>query len=87
MDRQITETPAARKRRHAERKLRDIAKLLEDPPLDDVAFRVRSRVILGRRLQADFDGRAVNDALDAAFNCPLWQPQELDRGDSHPSDH
>jgi hypothetical protein len=37
MDRQITETPAARKRRHAERKLRDIAKLLEDPALDDVA--------------------------------------------------
>jgi Plasmid pRiA4b ORF-3-like protein len=50
MDRQITETPAARKRRHAERKLRDIAKLLEDPALDDVAFRARSRVSLGRRL-------------------------------------
>jgi hypothetical protein len=48
MDRHIPETTAARKRRHAERKLRDVAKLLEDPALDDVAFRARSRAILGR---------------------------------------
>jgi hypothetical protein len=87
MDRQILETPAARKIRHAERKLRDIAKLLEDPVLDDVGFRARSRAILGRRLQPDFDRRAVNDALDATFSRPRRQPQELGHGDSHPSDH
>lgn len=86
MDRQITETPAARKRRHAERQLRDIAKLLEDPALDDVALRERSRVILGRRFKTDFDRRAVNDFLDAAFRTPRQQPQELGHGDSYPSD-
>jgi hypothetical protein len=87
MDRQITETPAARKRRHAERNLRDIAKLLEDPALDDVAFRARSRVILGRRLKPDFDRRAVNNVLDAVFRTPRRQPQEVGYGDSYPSDH
>ena len=39
-----------------------------DPALDDVAFRARSRTILGRRLQPDFDCRAANDAIDAAFS-------------------
>jgi hypothetical protein len=86
MDRQILEMPAARKTWHAERKLRDIAKLLEDPALDDVAFRARSRAILGRRLKPDFDRRAVNDALDAAFSTPRRQPEELGHGDSYPSD-
>ena len=50
MERQIPEVPGVRKARHAERQLRDIAKLLEGPALDDVAFRARSRAILGRRL-------------------------------------
>jgi hypothetical protein len=69
-----------------DRKLRDIAVLLEDPALDDVAFRARSRAILGRRLKPDFDRRAVNDALDAAFSRPRRQPQELGHGDSNSSD-
>jgi len=86
MDRQIPEMPAARKTWHAERKLRDIAKLLEDPAPDNVAFRARSRAILGRRLKPDFDRRAVNDALDAAFSRPRRQPKELSHGDSCPSD-
>jgi hypothetical protein len=87
MDRQIPEMPAARKTWHAERKLRDIAKLLEDPALDDVAFRTRSRAILGRRLKPDFDRRAVNDALDAAFSRPGRQPKELGHEDSYSIDH
>jgi Plasmid pRiA4b ORF-3-like protein len=61
MDRQVLEMPGARKARHVDRQLRDIAKLLEDPALDDVAFRTRSRAILSRRLKSDFDHRAVND--------------------------
>ena len=64
MERQIPEMPGVRKVWHAERQLRDIAKLLEDPALDDVAFRTRSRAILGRRLKPEFDRLAVNDALD-----------------------
>jgi hypothetical protein len=87
MDCQVPEVPGARKAWHVGRKLRDIAKLLEDPGLDDVAFRTRSRAILGRRLKPDFDRRAVNDALDAAFGRPRRQPQELGHGDSHPSNH
>jgi len=63
-----------------ERKLRDIAKLLEDPALDDVTFRARSLSILGRRLKRDFDRRAVNDALDDVFSRRRRQPQELRHG-------
>jgi hypothetical protein len=87
MDRHVPEMPGARKARHVERQLREIAVLLKDPVLDDVAFRARSLAILGRRLQPDFDCRAVNDALDAAFSHPRRQPKELSHGDSHPSDH
>jgi hypothetical protein len=87
MERQIPETPAGRKKRHAERKLRDMAKLLEDPTLDDVAFRARSRAILGRRLKPEFDRHAVNDAFDAAFGRRCRQPKELGHGDSYPSGH
>ena len=86
MERQIPEVPGVRKARHAERQLRDIAKLLEGPALDDVAFRARSRAILGRRLKPDFDCRAVNDALDATFSRPRRRPQEIGHGDSNSSD-
>jgi hypothetical protein len=86
MDRQIPDMPGGRKARHADRQLRDIAKLLEDPALDDVVFRARSLAILGRRPKPDFDRRAVNDALDAAFRTPRRQPQELGHGDSNSSD-
>jgi Plasmid pRiA4b ORF-3-like protein len=70
MDCHVPEMPGARKARHVDRKLRDIAVLLQDPALDDVAFRARSRTILDRRLKPDFDRRAVNDVLDAAFRTP-----------------
>jgi hypothetical protein len=80
MDRQVPGMLAARRNRHVDRKLRDIAKLLEDPALDDVAFRTRSRAILLRRLKPEFDRRAVNDALDAAFGRPRRQLQELGHG-------
>jgi hypothetical protein len=86
MDCQVPGMLGARRIWHMDRKLRDIAKLLEDPTLDDVAFRTRSRAILLRRLKPEFDRRAVNDALDAAFGRPRRQPQELSHGDSYPSD-
>jgi hypothetical protein len=86
MDRQVPGMLAARRIRHVDRKLRDIAKLLEDPVLDDVTFRTRSRAILLRRLKPEFDRRAVNDALDAVFGRRRRQPQELGHGDSYPSD-
>jgi Plasmid pRiA4b ORF-3-like protein len=86
MDRQIPDMPAARKSCHAERKLRDMAKLLEETVLDDVAFRARSRAILGRRLKPDFDRRAVNDALEAACSPRRRQPKERGHGDSNSSD-
>ncbi len=86
MDCHVAKMPGARKARHVDRKLRDIAVLLEDPAPDDVAFRARSRTILGGRLKPDFDRRAVNDALDAAFSRPRRQPQELRHGDSNSSD-
>jgi hypothetical protein len=86
MDRQVPEMLAARKAWHVDRKLQDIAKLLEDPAVDDVAFRTRSRSILSRRLKSDFDRRALNEALDAAFSSPRQQPKELGHGDSYPSD-
>jgi hypothetical protein len=85
-DRPLPESLAARMIRHAERGLRDMAKLLEEPDLDDAAFRARSRVILGRRLKSDFDLGAVNDALGTAFSHPREQPQELDHGDSNSGD-
>jgi hypothetical protein len=87
MERHIPEMPGVRKVWHAQRQLRDIAKLLGDRALDDVAFRTRSRAILGRRLKPEFDRRAVNDALDTAFGRSPRQPQELDHGDSYPTDH
>jgi Plasmid pRiA4b ORF-3-like protein len=86
MERQIPEMPGVRKVWHAKRQLRDIAKLLEGPALDDAAFRARSRAILARRLKPDFDRRVVNDALDAAFSRPWRQPQELGHGDSNSDD-
>jgi Plasmid pRiA4b ORF-3-like protein len=87
MDRHVSELTGARKAQHVEQQLRDVAKLLEDPTLDDVAFRARSRAILGRRLKSAFDRRATNDTLDRAFSHPSRQPKELGHGDSHPSDH
>jgi hypothetical protein len=87
MDCHVSEMPGARKAQHVDRKLREIAALLKDPALDDVAFRARSRAILRRRLKPDFDRRAVNDALDAAFSRVRRQPQELGHGDSNSSDH
>jgi hypothetical protein len=87
MDCHVPEMPGERKPRHVDRKLRDIAVLLKDPALDDGVFRVRSRAILGRQLKPDFDRRAVNDALDAAFSRPCRQPKELDHGDSYSGDH
>jgi hypothetical protein len=86
MDRQIPDMPAARKSCHAERKLRDMAKLLEEAVLEDVAFRARSRAILGRRRKPVFDRQAANDALDAAFSRSRRQPQELGHGDSNSID-
>jgi hypothetical protein len=86
MDCHVPEMSGARKARHVDRKLRDIAVLLKDPALDDVAFRERSRTILGRRLKPDFDRGALNDALDAAFSRPRRQPQEPGHGDSNSSD-
>jgi hypothetical protein len=87
MDRQVLEMPGVRKAHHVDRQLRDIAKLLEDPALDDVAFRTRSRAILSRRLKSDFDHRAVNDALDSVFSRPGRQPKESGHADSYSSDH
>jgi hypothetical protein len=45
------------------------AKLLEDPAGDNVAFRARSRAILGRRVKPDFDRRAVNEEDTQDVNC------------------
>jgi hypothetical protein len=87
IDRHVPEVSGARKARHVDLQLRDVAKLLEDPTLDDVAFRARSRAILGRRLQSEFDRHATNDKFDRAFSHPGRQPKEVGHGDSHPSDH
>jgi hypothetical protein len=87
MDRYVPELLGARKARHVDRQLRDIADLLRDTALDDASFRTRSRAILSRRLQSEFDRQATNDALDIAFSRPGRQPKELGHGDSYSSDH
>jgi hypothetical protein len=86
MDRHMPELPGARKARHVDAQLRQIADLLKDSALDDATFRTRSRAILGRRLKPDFDWRAVNAALDTAFSRPGRHPKELGHGDSYSSD-
>jgi Plasmid pRiA4b ORF-3-like protein len=85
MNRHVPEMPGARKARHVDQQLRDIADLLKDPALDDIAFRMRSRAILGRRFKSEFGREAMNDALDTAFSRPRRQPKELGHGDSYPS--
>jgi hypothetical protein len=87
MDRYVPELLGARKARHVDRQLREIADLLRDTALDDAGFRTRSRAVLGRRLQSEFDRQATNNALDTAFTRPGGQPKELGHEDSYSSDH
>jgi hypothetical protein len=87
MDRYVPELPGARKARHVDRQLRDIAHLLRDTALDDAGFRTRSRAILLRRLQSEFNRQATNNALNAVFSRPGGQPKELGHGDSYSNDH
>jgi hypothetical protein len=70
MKRQPPESAAARPARTQERKLREIANLLEDPALDDVTVRTRTRAILNICPKSDFDRRALNDVLSAIFARP-----------------
>jgi len=87
MDRRVPEMPGVRKARHVDRQLRDIADLLKDTGLDDASFRTRSRAILSRRLQSEFNRQATNIALDALFSRPGGQPKESGHADSYSSDH
>jgi hypothetical protein len=86
MDRQPRNLASARKVWHLDRKLQDVAKLIEDPALDDAIFRARSRAILRERLPPEFDRRAVNASLAAAFLGRRLPTKEMHHADSYPSD-
>jgi hypothetical protein len=70
MERDMPDSAPARQARHQGRQLRELASLLNDPALDDVTVRTRTRTILNTRPKPDFDRRALNDVLGAIFARP-----------------
>jgi hypothetical protein len=70
MECNVPESAPARRARHQVRQLRELANLLNDPALNDVTVRIRTRAILQTRPKPDFDRRALNDLLGAVVGCP-----------------